>query len=454
MTGTIYYKRYANPHNQIVVGEGVYNETIDFDGKNLTIQSSNPDDSAVVAATIINGGSEGLVVMFSGGEDANCALAGLTVTGGKTGIYCSNTSSPVIENCVIDQEGKIAIESGRSSNPEILNCTIIGDIITREVTNLNTAQSYDYIQHAVNEAITGDQIVIGRGTYYENVDFKGKNLTVRSTEPNNSDIVASTIIKGGNQVITFASGEDANCVLAGLTITGGNRGIYCNSSAPRIASCVIAENKAEGIYAYKGNLELTNCIIADNSGAGLTAEANSKLSITNCTIVANRGSGIKSTASTATIVNSVLWSNLPAQITRLLSTITVNYSDIQGGWSGGQGNINVDPCFADSNSSDYHLKSQAGRWDTNEKRWTKDDLTSLCIDGGDPNSDWTAELWPNGRRINMGSYGGTPEASMSLSTIGNIADLNHDDAVDWLDFALFADSERALTGYCLITLAG
>ena len=431
----------ANPHNQIVVGEGVYNENIDFGGKNLTIKSSDPNDPAVVAATIINGGSKGEVLVFSGGEDANCVFAGFTVTGGTTGIYCSNTSNPVIENCVIDEAGKVAIELGRNSNPAIIDCTVIGEVLTREVTNLNTAQVYDYIQSAVDEAIAGDQIVAGRGTYYESVDFKGKNLMVRSTEPNDSAIVAATIIRGGNQVVSFASGEDANCVLAGLTITGGNRGIYCNSSAPRITKCVIAENRAEGLYANKGNLSLTNCIIADNSGAGFTADGGSKLSINNCTIVANRGSGIKSTASTATIVNSVLRGNLPAQITRLLSTITVNYSDIQGGWSGGQGNMDVEPFFADPNSSDYHLKSQAGRWEPNQKRWVYDvNTTSLCIDGGDPNSNWTAELWPNGRCINIGSYGGTPEASMSLSTIGNIADLNNDSNVDIRDFAIFANN--------------
>ncbi len=42
-----------------------------------------------------------------------------------------------------------------------------------------------------------------------------------------------------------------------------------------------------------------------------------------------------------------------------------------------------------------------------------DDVTSPCIDAGDPNSDWTGETWPHGGRINMGAYGGTREASMS-----------------------------------------
>jgi len=65
-------------------------------------------------------------------------------------------------------------------------------------------------------------------------------------------------------------------------------------------------------------------------------------------------------------------------------------------------------------------------------------LTSRCIDRGDPTSDWTAELWPHGQRINMGAYGGTPEASKSPSTVGNPADFNHDGFVDELDMRLFS----------------
>ena len=71
------------------------------------------------------------------------------------------------------------------------------------------------------------------------------------------------------------------------------------------------------------------------------------------------------------------------------------------------------------------------------------DGTQTCIDAGDPNSDWTAELWPHGKRINVGGYGGMTEASMSLSDVGNIADLNNDDMVDLFDFAIFSNDWQA-----------
>jgi hypothetical protein len=162
------------------------------------------------------------------------------------------------------------------------------------------------------------------------------------------------------------------------------------------------------------------------------------------------------------------------------------------------GNINIDSCFADSNNGDYHLKSEAGRWklsiytnldptvdgfinlsdfvafanywqqqgefisadldnsgivDLSDIKllldnylltylpgnWVVDDVNSPCIDTGDPNSDWTAELWPHGKRINMGAYGGTLQASMSLSNAGNIANLDNypADTVDFNDLVIF-----------------
>jgi len=440
------YIRYAineaRPGDEIVIGEGVYYESINFNGKNLTIRSTDPNNPAIVAATVISGGSKGSVVIFFGGEGVNCALAGFTITGGKSGIYCSSSSSPIIRSCVIEEDGSVAIELGRTIKPAIIDCTIIGEVWVREVENINTGEKYDYVQPAIDNATSGDQIVISKGIYYENINFKGKKLTLRSSVPCDSAIAADTIIKGGSNVVTFSSGEDANCVLAGLTIAGGNKGIYCSGSAPTITRCVVTENTAQGIYAYTSAPKLTNCIIATNEGAGVAVDSGSGLAVINCTIVGNRGSGITVNMCSPKVVNSIVWNNSPKQITGTRGSPVVTYSDVQGGWPN-TGNINIDPCFADANNGDYHLQSAAGRWKPNPPGagWVFYDAnTSFCIDTGDPNSNWTAELWPNGRRINMGAYGGAPEASMSPNSIGNVADLNHDDAVDWLDFALFADS--------------
>jgi hypothetical protein len=137
------------------------------------------------------------------------------------------------------------------------------------------------------------------------------------------------------------------------------------------------------------------------------------------------------------ILNTILWNDWPCELLPWESTAAISYNCISGGYEG-EGNISTDPLFADANNGDYHIKSQYGRWDAAARRWVYDAVTSSCIDAGDPTSDWTAELWPHGGRINIGAYGGTPEASMSASTTGSVADLHVDSVVDLLDYAMMA----------------
>lgn len=88
--------------------------------------------------------------------------------------------------------------------------------------------------------------------------------------------------------------------------------------------------------------------------------------------------------------------------------------------------------------ADYHLKSEYGRWDPAAQAWVYDDVTSPCIDAGDPAAaNWIYELWPHGKRINVGAYGGTPQASLSPSTAGNVADINRDETIGMDDLILF-----------------
>ncbi len=48
---------------------GTYFECVSFNGKRTHVICSDPDDPATVAATVIDGAREGLVVSFTQGED-------------------------------------------------------------------------------------------------------------------------------------------------------------------------------------------------------------------------------------------------------------------------------------------------------------------------------------------------------------------------------------------------
>jgi hypothetical protein len=177
---------------------------------------------------------------------------------------------------------------------------------------------------------------------------------------------------------------------------------------------------------------ITNCVIAGNIHNGVSGGLPT---ITNCTIASNTGFGIS--VSNSTVMNSIIYYN-GSDITQIESpsNTAVTYSDVQGGWPG-EGNIDAVPLFVwlphwtggfgggeepdeFSNgfwvSGNYYLQSQAGRWDPIfVQDWVQDSSTSPCIDAGNPDFDCSAEPAPNGGRINMGAYGGTIQASKSIS---------------------------------------
>ena len=66
--------------------------------------------------------------------------------------------------------------------------------------------AFTSIQAAVDAATDGDVIVIPPGTYQENVVIGSQSITLRSSVPDDPDIVAATVIDGGGagSVISFA----------------------------------------------------------------------------------------------------------------------------------------------------------------------------------------------------------------------------------------------------------
>ncbi|MFC1765975.1 hypothetical protein ACFL6U_28345, partial [Planctomycetota bacterium] len=132
------------------------------------------------------------------------------------------------------------------------------------VENMSTGRRYAYIQDAINDAAPGDEIVIGPGTYHESISLENKNLKVRSTNPNDPDGVAATVIYGVPQypAVTFSGGEEASCVLAGFTITGGIVGISFRDASPTIRNCTIESDGPNSIeFWYGGEPTIINCTI-------------------------------------------------------------------------------------------------------------------------------------------------------------------------------------------------
>ena len=77
------------------------------------------------------------------------------------------------------------------------------------------------IQSAIDYTIDGDIVHLGGafGYYYENIDFKGKSITVKGYGYPTPPTIDGA---GSGPVVTFSSGETSEAVLEGINLGGGN----------------------------------------------------------------------------------------------------------------------------------------------------------------------------------------------------------------------------------------
>ncbi|MGD8785965.1 MAG: right-handed parallel beta-helix repeat-containing protein [Phycisphaerales bacterium] len=124
---------YADDGDTIVMNPGIYNESIDITDKKVLLQSVDPNDSFYIGGTIIQGSADSPVVTLRYNSEA-CEIAGLTIRSGLTGI--TGTATDVtIRNCRIMDNITHGLELARRSEPHLLNCLITGNGQTG-ITNL------------------------------------------------------------------------------------------------------------------------------------------------------------------------------------------------------------------------------------------------------------------------------------------------------------------------------
>ena len=429
----------------IVVKPGTYLHKISFNRKAITLTSENPDDPNVVKATVIAVNAD-YSVSFDFAEDSNSVLTGFTITG--RGIHCYATSPTITKNIIIGCTN-FGIEGEMNAAPIISDNTITFNAMPAiyfcngPITN-NTISSNRGGIAFCNGPITGnvisDNIEIDSGRGGALSFCKGS--IIGNVITNNY-----AVYKGGACYECTGSILDNIIVANKSTIAGG---ALCNCRGV-IANNIISGNSSDNGGGLFGCTQVFNNTIVGNIAYQTGGALSQCPGYINSNIIAlNRAGSVGGISGITLSSYNNFWSNQGA-----------NFGD---GAEPGAGETFADPLFAvagywDPNGTedeaddfwvdgDYHLKSEAGRWDPVELTWIKDDVTSPCVDAGDPNLDWTAELWPHGKRINIGAYGGVPEASMSLSDLGNVADLNPDvnDANDWVD-----DTDLALLNSKLLS---
>ncbi len=194
--------------------------------------------------------------------------------------------------------------------------------------------AFNTIQEGINAASHGDEVIVAVGTYPP-IDFRGKAITVHSTDPANTWVVEETIIHAQGsfsapaRAVTFNSGEGEDSVLSGFTITGGwieaepgGSGILCDGSSPTIMNNIVRDNIADGsangagVYCENSSARIADNIIRDNGcdyghGGGVYCLRGSP-TISGNTISSNAamgGGGIETSDSAATIVGNTVSRN-------------------------------------------------------------------------------------------------------------------------------------------------
>jgi hypothetical protein len=463
----------------VAPGEYVIAAPITFRGKAITVKSEAGQDETTIRMGTPADTNRGSVVIFENNETTESVLDGFTITGGSGfwfppesawggGGILFIASSGTVKDCAIvqnqakDAGGGVMAYSGAS--PTLINCTVAQ----------NTAKSGGGVMAYSESSTTLTDCIIKSNS------ATGVTMWV--------DGFGGGLHCSYSSLLTLS-----NCSITGNSAGISSGGVFCGTdSSVTMTHCTITNNTSQrycGVMeCAHGSVFLTNCLLARNTGAWNGGAlgcvwSDSSMTISNCTIWGNKGGSSAGGVgcwhgSSVTVTNSIIRENTSPvgreiEVRDFGSTLDIAHSNVSGGqnvvsveggsvlnW--GQGNIDAEPLFAkpgywadvndlnvvvepdDPNAvwidGDYHLKSQAGRWDPNSKSWVKDDdVTSPCIDAGDPNSDWTAELWPHGERINMGAYGGTSQASRSLSDAGNVADLNRDGIVGSEDMRIMVD---------------
>ncbi|MBS3742636.1 MAG: T9SS type A sorting domain-containing protein, partial [Candidatus Cloacimonetes bacterium] len=375
-----------------------------------------------------------------------------TVTTEPTGYYSANIPGGIYE-FTYEKDGYFPEFTEEQTLAEN---TIFPDITLLEHTStINVPARFTTIQTAIDYALENDTVLVDTGTYTENLDYLGRNITIASKflTTNDTSYIYQTILDGeqNGRIVKISNGSN-NAVLNGFTMQNGSvngsypdgygGAIFCSESNPNIKNLIIKNNSAEygsAVYCENADPKLENLIIENNESYedGTIYCSNSNPSLYNILSTNNSakiGASICCWDSDPTLVNSTISHNQNSNGSTifgynsdisLYNTITsyntgsygiyiysgsptIEYCNFYNNENGnyyncspGTGCIEAAPLFADTANGDYRL--------------TQD---SPCIDAGTPDAsglnlpffdlEGNVRIWDGDddgiARIDMGAY--------------------------------------------------
>jgi predicted outer membrane repeat protein len=353
----------------LIVSQGVYNQRIDFMGKAITVRSADGP-----ATTIFDGtGLTGAMITCQSGETRNCVLEGFTIRNAQGpaggGMFIAG-SNPTVIDCVFIQNnsssggGAASLQS--ASQPLFIDCDYyfntgtIGGAISATSISVIECRDCDFVENSAPRggacaASAESDVILDDCRFAMNGAANAGGAVFVQTK---SDL----FVRGGQFLNNSCNTE------------GGALHLVTESNAILANVKFIGNKAAEGgaVYVEDSSLVVTNCVfvknVATTLGGGIHAffATDCRVSSTSMTLNSSgvSGGGIFDTGSDTLVSNSILFKNnvgaqtgSEAQIFSLASQPVVNFSCIQGGWTGlgGAGIISVDPLFTNPAANNLHL---------------------------------------------------------------------------------------------------
>jgi len=308
--------------------------------------------AASTQAVVVPGG-EILTQTWDNTSEPYVVTGTITVTGDQSLTIGPGVSIEVANGAQIVVQGSLTI-NGADSAPVWIGAQFgqtWGGVRFMNATGPNF-MSYTYILGATAAGVAPPDWN-GGGVYIQESDVSFSHVEIDGGNANYRG--GGVYITGSTSDVTFTDSQVSN------NTSGDNGGgIYVSTARVTFTRCKLVNDRSTGGY-----------------GGALHATSGAIVNLTNCTVTKNTGAYASGAIyaqdnAAVTLLNSIVWGNNSGGVASTGSTVTVNYSDIEGAevWPG-TGNILENPWWVNPAGGNFDL--MAG---------------SPVIDKGDPTSPY------------------------------------------------------------------